>query len=91
MRYVNSFKSTCHYTAYFYTRTPPTSYRGYFVSESITGSFDVVRDGFCIAQRTSFDGAKGFIDIIFENPGEYLVKRCEDIYNHASSTVRTKE
>ena len=80
-KYINSFKTTSNYTEYFYTEKDLLPYREYLVAENLRGSFDIVKDGFCIAQRVTIKGAKQFIDMIHSEKHDYLVKRSQEILN----------
>ena len=52
--------------AVYVTDARPTFYRGYAIFQRIAGMWDVVRDGECVGQYVSPNGARRFIDALTE-------------------------
>jgi hypothetical protein len=64
------FKSDRHNgPEFFSTNARPVEYAGYALFEVIKGKpgrsqWDITKDGVCVSQRASRDGAKGWVDIL---------------------------
>ena len=62
--------------AFYSTEAKPTEYRGFLIYHANPKGWDIVKDGVCISQRAGFDGAKRFIDKIYDDPSDCFVERA---------------
>jgi hypothetical protein len=59
----------------FKTRVKPVQHRGFKIYQRIPNSFEVVKDGVCVAQRAGLEGAKRAIDNLLDNPSDFWAQR----------------
>ena len=77
MKAINPFKQlTDNRVEYIEYQGQPVVYKDFMVAYNPKGSYDVIKNGICICQRVTQNGAKGFIDIILSQPEDYFVQRA---------------
>ena len=54
----------------------PITYRGFLIYRQHAQHWDVVRDGTAIGQYAGLNGARGLIDLIHDDPGDFWAQRA---------------
>lgn len=77
MRTINPFNKKPGSTVQYYDYNDKIEYyRDFMVAYNHKGSWDVIKDGVTIGQRVTERAAKAFIDMIYDQPEDYFVKRA---------------